>query len=225
MELLHEACQLNNAGAALLGSNKGSSAVHMLKKALVIMERLSRDEGSEDLIMMTTEEASAETEAIHQPFVEVPRMQDTFFVYNRALVLTDGNGISVDLAFSNATILFNLALAFHQRGWAFCEEAKLRRAIHLYDLVVRLVSHSDSSARHGTLAIVALNNQAHVHRELCEFQEACLILDEVFTVAEHVLPSQESPLSSSDAFGSALLDEIFLNATISSQMPSTAASA
>jgi hypothetical protein len=213
LELLHEACRFNNAGAAFLASNDGGSAVQMLKNALVIMERLSRDEDSEDLIMI-----QAPKEAIHYPFVEVPGMDDTFFVYNRALVLDSSPSNGVDLAFANAAILFNLALAFHQRGMTSCQAAKLRRAIPLYELAVRLVA--DVSSAQGALAIAALNNQAHIHRELCEFNEACLVLNQVCELAEHVPNS-----SSADAFGAELFDDIFLNVTMSSQIPSTAASA
>lgn len=213
LELLHEACRFNNAGAAFLASNDGGSAVQMLKKALVIMERLSREEESEDLIM-----TQAPKEAMHYPFVEVPGLEDTFFVFNRALVLDSSPSDGVDLAFANAAILFNLALAFHQRGRTFCQATKLQRAIHLYELAARLVA--DVSSTQGALAIAALNNQAHIHRELCEFKEACIVLEEVCVLAEHVPNS-----SSSDAFGAELFGEIFLNVTMSSQIPSTAASA
>jgi hypothetical protein len=150
--------------------------------------------------------------------VEVPGLEDTFFVFNRALVLDSSPFNGVGLAFANAAILFNLALTFHQRGRTFCEAVKLQRAMHLYELAASLIV--DVSSPQGALVIAALNNQAHIHRELCQFKEACDVLEEVCDLAEHVPNS-----SSSDAFGAELFGEIFLNVTISSQIPCTAASA
>ncbi|CAB9516447.1 expressed unknown protein [Seminavis robusta] len=219
MELIQHACSLNNAGAAYMASNNGGQGVKFLKKALIIMEGISREEES-DIIMAPSDGIA------HFPFVEIPGLEedeDTFYVYNRALVLDPPSDVSMtDLVFLNASILFNLALAFHQHGKVRCQEPMLRKAINLYDLAARLIE--DLSSSYGALVVAALNNQAHIHRELCNFQDASQLLQQVHFLSGQV-PEPPMEDSSSSAFTAALFDEIFLNITMAAQIPTTAASA
>lgn len=202
-----------------LASNDHGNGVKFLKKALVIMESICRDDGNDDVILVNPTQPST-----HQPFVEIPGMgHDTFFVFNRALVLKPAAKLllNTDLVFLNAVIIFNLALSFHQRGHVPGQESKLRKALQLYSVVVKLIEDIPTPT-HGAFLAVVMNNQTHIHRELCDFQMAYAVLEDIQMLTEYIPSTVDSATS---AFSVALFDEIYLNVTLWCRMPTTAAPA
>lgn len=213
-ELLQEACQLNNSGASFLASGNAGSAVKALKSALVIMESISRDDAREDPIKSHL--ASDATQAT----VEIPGLDDPFFIYNRALLLDTTSIQEMDLAFSNAVVLFNLSLTFHQRGKTCCQEAKLQHALRFYELSANLVSNSSSNCS-AALVMAALNNQAQICYNLCHYNVATHVLNQVRELAQEV----SAPQDTSSPFSQEVLDQIYLNVLTISHPPTTASSA
>jgi hypothetical protein len=208
---LREISRLNNDGARYLASNLAGEAVKALKGALMIMGKIANDD--DDMM-----EDSEDNEINDCPSLDVPGLDGSFFIYNRALFL-EVQPSGVDLTATNAVILFNLALAFHQRGLTCGHQAKLSKALHLYDLCTKLIG--DISSRLGPLALAALNNQAQIYYSICDYARTEEMLSNIRSVAEYVpMPSP----SGKSAFEERHFEEIYLNVAIT-QTPTTAASA
>lgn len=231
-EYLQEAYKLNNTGVACLFSKDAGSAVKAFKSALSIMEHISNDDASEDLIFPDADHVEG------CPWVEIPGLQDaTFFIYNRAILFGPSSSSyqDTDLVFSNAAILFNLALAFHHHGQLCCREPLLRRAAFMYGHVIKLVANLAHNANGNNssataLAVAAMNNQAQIlHSDLvCEYAHARVILEQVRALSDQVqlLVPDEDPAAqpTSALFDRRQFDEIYLNVAIV-QAPTAAPSA
>jgi len=222
LERLQHACTLNNAGASLLAANDPSKAVKALKNALVVMEGLSKEESSEDFVMSDATAAKYD----HCLSLKVPSLEDTFFIFNRAILL-DAASIDIDLAFSNAAILFNLALTFHMGGKARCQAPKLQRAVHLYGLSIKLLDAMPVCGASSALALAALNNQAQIQSDLFQFEASQECLEQVRELLQYI-PMPEPATAQDSTFLPLVtgedMDEIYLNVAISA-FPMTAPSA
>jgi tetratricopeptide (TPR) repeat protein len=209
-QLFKEACRLNNDGARFLAKQDARNAVKSLKSALLVMSRLLAQElPTEGLTSAVSPRCS---------FVDVPGLDDAFYVFHRAFLLDWSQSMGTDLCFSNAAIVFNLALAFHQSGKAGCREDQLRRAAHFYGLAISLVANPSSIP--GGLVFVALNNLAQIHYELLlEYDEALQLLDRAHELAGEIFDA-----SAEACFGIDPFDEILLNIKCI-QAPNTAPSA
>lgn len=221
LECLQEIARLNNEGARYLASNVANDGVKALKSALVIMGGIA---DTVDMMMDCESESQKSNDCC--PSLEVPGLEDVFFIYNRAVLLDPSE--TSDLSATNAIILFNLALAFHQRGLLCGQEAKLGKAVHLYDLCTKLVYDVSSSL--GPLILAALNNQAQIYYSMGDYAKVEEQLQVIRSVAEYVTMPRENTRSSSNtnvnkpAFEQRHFEEIYLNVAIT-QPPTTAASA
>lgn len=213
-KLFQEVCRLNNDGATFLAYNDAPSAGRALKASLLIMQQISRAESNGEQAM------EVDTESHGCPQLEVPALCDTFYVYNRALLLDPSHFKGADeshLRASNAVILFNMALAFHLQGKARCQEERLRRAACFYGLAATIVQNSSKLA--GGLVVAALNNQAQIYQELFEFEHSRRLLDHICELPEHILVEVADSF-----FEEGQLEDIYLNVSIV-QAPTTAPSA
>ena len=231
-EYLQEAYKLNNTGVACLFSNDAGAAVKAFKSALSIMERVSNDDASEDLILPDADHVDGCS------WVEIPGLEDAaFFIYNRAILFgpSSSSHQDMDLVFSNAAILFNLALAFHLHGQLCRREPLLRRAAFMYGHVIKLVAYLANNANSDrssatALAVTAMNNQAQIlHSDLvCEYARARMVLEQVRALSDQVqllLPDDPAAHHTSAAlFDRSQFDEIYLNVALA-QAPTAAPSA
>ena len=214
---------LNNNGVDYLFANDECAAIRTFKQALSIMEFISNDDSSEQLILPEA------NHAIGCPWVEIPALQDSaFFIYNRAILFEPPSSSSreVDLLFANAAIMFNLALTYHHYGQKCHQVPLLRRAGFMYGRVIQLVAYIAHSANNPTsitsaLAVVAMNNQAQIlHCDLvCEYSNCRALLERVRVLSERItslLPEgpQATSSVSAELFDKRQFDEIYLNVAL-----------
>jgi hypothetical protein len=207
LDLLHHIAHLNKVGVSHLASGCGGEALKAFKEALVIMRKATEHPDSEELFMSKVQTCSTQ---------DINGLDSSFYLYNNAFLFEATAGL--DIAFANAIVLFNLAIAFHQRGMSTGEEPKLRRALSLYDLSTQLIS--EVTPYSGALLMAALNNAAQIQFGLADYQGACETLAMLQSEATHLPLSECSP----DILGEEHLDQIFLNVALT-KPPTAAASA
>lgn len=205
---IQQIIDLNNAGVSQLASGDASTCVKALKSAIVTMRTIEETIGM-DVDMDPTKDSAC-------PTVKIANMEDPcFYIYNRALLLE----ASTDMPSVNITILFNMALTYHQRGLAKCELANLQKAVRLYELAIQLADAIGPKS--GFVAMAALNNQASIYFCMANYDAAREHLERISEAAAVLLSPEQSALSRADQNA---MEEIFLNVAIM-QPPTAAASA
>lgn len=202
LEHLQQIAQLNKVGVQCLASGNGGDAVKVFKNALAHMGYVTQHPSSDDLFQCKAQNCSSHP---------IGNMESSYYLYSSGFVFEAG--VEVDIAFCNAVILFNLALAFHQRGIQHGQEARLRKAVSFYDLSTQLIS--ELSASSGALLLAALNNSAQIQFELGQYDVACETLELLQGEAVNVPPGV---LEQED------VDQFFLNAALT-RPPTVAACA
>ena len=202
LEYLQQIAHLNKVGVSALASGDGSEALKAFKNALAVMGFVTQHPSSDALFQCKTQSFSAHP---------VRKMDRSFYLYNNAFVF-EAN-VEVDIAFCNAIILFNLALACHQRGVQTGNEARFRKALSFYDLSTQLIT--EMTPYSGALLLASLNNSAQIQFELADYHGACETLELLQGEAVHVPPGV---LEQED------VDQFFLNVALT-RPPTTAASA
>lgn len=218
MTMLQEAGRLTRVGAAHLSCRDGTKAMKAFKSAIVLVRDLSAE--AESSSQQPCHQQGSQQEQCYTA-MQIPGLEDSFYIYNHALLFEAASSSLADLQTVTAILLFNIALCCHQRGRekGGCDETKLRQAIHMYELSIGLMT--DSTPWSQALIMVALNNQAQIqYCELCEYDVARENLDAICTLS----PAFE-PDAPSRAFEQRHFEEIFLNVIFSELSPSVAPSA
>ena len=180
---LQEIARLNNFGVSYLAMGEGSQAVKAFKDALTIVSNFSEQKDDVSMCMFQKKQHCVSRSQA------VTGLDGTFFVYSNGLLIDASE--DMDIVFMNCIILFNLALAFHQRGMVYGQEAKLRKALTLYDLCMQLTS-GDSPCS-AALLLVSLNNSAQIHFELADYEYAAEALEVLYQESETVSLSDCPP--------------------------------
>jgi len=102
-----------------------------------------------------------------------------------------------------AVCLFNLALAFHQRG-RLADSRGLLRAQILYDMSMTMVSKLPCQAACANLVVAGTNNKAHVLFELSEITEAKATL-------QALLANLTNKNTSPPPFANAEIEKFYMN--------------
>lgn len=178
LSTLEEIARLNNAGVSYLAMGAGGQAVRAFKAALTIVSSISqRNHDASMTFFQNKQHCISRSQA-------VPGLNATFFVYSNGLLIDPSE--DTDIVFSNSLILFNLALAFHQRGMVYNQEDKLRKALSLYELCMQLMSESELSPCSVALLLIALNNSAQILFELADYENAAVALEMLYQESVHV---------------------------------------
>jgi hypothetical protein len=174
MDSIDYACRLSNQGVHLLVSGKSSramkvfqSAVGLLKKAVHEAETISSAESDEKTSLPFCGSAST-----------VSGLQGLHcYVYDHGVMLPDNANEETEAMISLyiAIVLFNLGLASHCEGTARGRDGLLKRASVLYGLTVQLLTSctlAEDASTTTILTLLALNNQAHIHYDQCEYVQS-----------------------------------------------------
>lgn len=123
-------------------------------------------------------------------------LSDSGHVYNRPLMLqtniavTNLNDLeSLGLVVST-TVIFNLALAWHQRGVNTGNELSLSKAGKLYDLILAILKNNSTEEdhygkTHRVLKCLALNNRAHIHYQQGDYLNSRKCMRDVFVLLKY----------------------------------------
>jgi hypothetical protein len=114
-------------------------------------------------------------------------MREYGLVYNRPLLLPwelriSSPGELEAFGFTvSTTLLFNLALAWHDLGMKTGREVAYIKAGKLYDLVAVILDHSDIlDESHGVLKCMVLNNRAEIHHHLGDYEKSRTCVTDMF---------------------------------------------
>lgn len=141
---------------------------------------------------------------------QVHKLSDTsedgsFFVYSNPFifhpVVTDVPDYATNCA---AVCLFNLALAFHQRG-RLADSQALSRAQTLYDMSLTLVGQMPCQAACANLKMAGTNNKAHVLFEVSEALDAKITLQALLAILTACKASNPPP------FGEVEIEKFYMN--------------
>ena len=203
-----EAARLNKAGVAYLAANDGVKAFQFFMESLAILKQLlvAHEESAEAEDILMTEDGNV----MRCSSREVPVQGDSLYIYNQALIFEAPH--QGDFSFPNAIILFNMALAIHQRGKATGREALLRRALALYEYSMEVANNESIDG--GALVVAALNNQTEIYYGLGDYTHAQERLE------------WTNDLLRADHFGSIALEDRYLDEfclNIMTMKPPTAA--
>jgi hypothetical protein len=186
MNSIKYACSLNNQGVDLLVSGESSRAITVFQSAVGLLQKEVR--GTETTCRTEVDESCNDASL---PFCEstspVSGLQDLhFYVHDHGIMISDNvNGESdVMISLYIAIVLFNLALASHCEGIALGRAKLLKKASVLYSLVVKLLTcyTMPKDACTTILTLLALNNQAQIHYEQCEYAQSVGCMKYISTI-------------------------------------------
>jgi hypothetical protein len=177
MNSIKYACSLNNQGVDLLVSGESSRAIKVFQSALILLKEAFHDA---ETTSCTEMDVSCD-DATSLPFCDsastVSGLQGLHcYVYDHGIMISRNLNGDADetLSLYIAITVFNLALASHSEGMSLGQDKSLKKASVLYRLVVELLNRCAISEDASTaiLTVLALNNQAQIHYEHCEYVQS-----------------------------------------------------
>lgn len=212
--LIRDAALWNREGATLLLNGDLDSAIDRLRNALETIEHAGG--------LLPSAEVKSTFASRSFPFDTEPRLRSksisqmpslstrnddcedgSFFVYSSPFVFypiaEDTPEYATNCA---AVILFNLALAMHQRG-RLADSRALYRARSLYSMSLTLVGTMSFQAACANLNVAATNNMAHVHFEVADVGEGKDTLHNLM----NILGAGSGP----PPFGDAEIEKFYMN--------------
>jgi hypothetical protein len=202
---IKRASELNNHGINLLFSDHPQEAMNAFQGALAGIKEIVSDEGPH----LDSESSSMSMSPADSLIRESPKrlhalQNDQSFIYNRPLVIdntvdVDCGDLDATLALLSATILFNLALCCHNIGRSGQEKA-LKRASVLYRMSLQLLQNCEASDCTTIICLLALNNRAQIHYELCDYSQSVHCLKQISKIMHDDVHLHES-LNAADLEG------------------------
>jgi tetratricopeptide (TPR) repeat protein len=199
---IKQASELNSRGIQFLVEGHSQDAMNAFQSALAgIKEIVSDDNANFDsegsMSVSPTQRFISES-----PLIIESLQTDQSFVYNRALVIEEivsFDDLDSTLALLSAAILFNLALVCHQSGRSGQEKA-LKRASVLYRMSLQLLQNCEANECTTVICLLALNNRAQIHYELCDYSQSGHCLKQISKIMHDDLRLHES-LNAADLEG------------------------
>jgi hypothetical protein len=188
MSSIKYACSLNNQGVGLLVSGEYSRAMKVFQSALSLLKKAVHEAETQNTSCSDMDQSCDDASL---PYCEstsiVPGLQGLHcYVYDHGIMIP-GNVIEESetmLSLYIAVVLFNLALASHCEGTALGRDKLLKKAAVLYSLVVQLLKRSTmpDDASTTILTLLALNNQAQIHYDQCEYVQSVDCMKNISTI-------------------------------------------
>jgi hypothetical protein len=185
MNVLNEAIQLNNAGVKLHQQGQWASCLSTFQRAVdtlrVMSEQVSqwRQCHAPSISLIGTHQSSFCLETCRRRAGSLVPGQ--YFVYNRSLLLSivskvsDLDELSAIILTASVSMIFNMAIAWHEFGQLTCNETYLAKAGQLYDIVLSILDSNNSIPGDESFAVMnclVLNNRAQLHYEQCDYVQS-----------------------------------------------------
>jgi tetratricopeptide (TPR) repeat protein len=236
MDLVQRAAHLNMEGASYLEEDDEQRALISFNNALECMSHAAGHYYCSKLLQQVAAAASTPVETPADgsppstntiPLMAIPKPHESdesdqmefhadddsadenpqHFIYSQALVFNPEVARNpVDSLFYSAVIIFNTALAFHQRGKCMDPSAQLKAA-SLYDISLDLLKESATRFNCSNIIVGALNNKAHLYFKLGDFHKARSVLDQLLAV---MISIKGSPPAFSETDVQGILHNILL---------------
>jgi hypothetical protein len=226
MDTLRQMCALNNKGVKLVLSGDNKNGVVSFQNALAAMQQGAV--GIEQSSSSETTSSDASELRILLPdnaasLIDI--QQDSNFVYDLPFLLQIGNDDTLDdlrVSLYIATLLFNLALGFHKRGRQGQSKA-LQRAATFYQMSLQLLEEPllKQSPTASFLAMVALNNKANCHWDICDYNLSHSCAAELY----YLLSRKMTEMLRDELPPPGVLDSLLLNSSMIIENLPTAAQA
>lgn len=226
MDTIEQACILNNDGVHLMVLGDSKSCIALFQDALSILkDAVSHVQGfNNDEILGTCDtdqDTSLDLLKPSERVIVIDAQHESKYTYSSPFFLAKPATSEFDmedcLQLYCATVLFHLALAYHQDGKVGMESS-LKRASHLYSMSLRLLNDSSHLNASKILAVAALNNKAAVQFELCDYSHSRCCLRALTSLLNEVHPIIQ------DAFLPSVLEGFLLN-SITNESPIAARAA
>jgi len=222
---IRRACELSNMGSMMLSSGQTSKSLDAYQRALLSVKKAALAFEASGSFPVATTESTRRIDAVH-PFPECEGYVSQIaegenFLFDRPFLLELADDDIIDdatISLYSAAILFNFALAYHHQG----QESHLIKATRLYEMCLQLIWQQESLdgvLGASTLAVVALNNKAHCHYELCDYEQSQDLMGEMTSILE------ASGMQLEEMLNPQVLADLGLNSLMLLNQPPTAAKA
>jgi tetratricopeptide (TPR) repeat protein len=198
-DMFPKAVRLNNDGVQALVDHNEAIAVECFTKSIKTLkgelcrtapcheesspfEKDVKEDASLFLAEKVVNSESSDDGANLHLTVALPDLQqgEQTFIFNKALTLSERSGCegtpSVDdLKVSTATVVYNLALAYHRRGMNTGRAELLIKADKLYSMGLKLLSedHQFTSRISIITKLASINNLTQLRFDAGDFDKAC----------------------------------------------------
>ena len=176
---------LNQEGAALLAAGDLDTAITIFSHAIELLTQSRGFEAAPEIALAFWSKSlpfDAQTPSVSRRcshsqqardlLVDSSKDDGSYFVYSNPLVFHSDIAMAADSAVNCASVvLFNMALAWHQRGRLADSRALLRARI-LYDMSLQMVAKMSSNYNCANVTVAAINNKAHIHFECSDVGNA-----------------------------------------------------
>ena len=208
------------------GHSDRSEAIRTLRTALVSMQSLLRGVPQNYLLFSSVNaEGEGDCQQFAMDLVEIPDLYDetNYYIHKHALLLSEDATRSWQehdaLAFSCATVLFNIALVFHQEGRRSANRRTLRKALNIYEKALDIVVCEQEivcSKTFAFLVLATMNNISCIYRHIGMIQNAVNTHERLVLFAAHVRQAGTSwPLEVSE-----IIQKFIHNRSIDTRAPS-----
>jgi hypothetical protein len=207
MERLRQVCELNNKGVQLVMSGDNENAIVSFQNAVSLMKHaaVETDQSPKETNRAIQSGEVSDFLSIVHPANDTHQragiQQESGFVCDFPFLLQVGDDDIVDdlrVSLYSATLLFNLALGFHEQDRQG-KGKEIQKALKLYHMTLQLLEEPlmYKSAAASVLAMVALNNKASCHVELCDYipsqdcaAELAYMMDQDMRILHGTLPPE-----------------------------------
>jgi hypothetical protein len=185
MNLLNEAIALNNMGVKLHQQGQWTSCLSTFQRAVdtlrVVSEQVSewRRCHAPSSSLHGTQASSFCLEACcRRPGSLVPGQH---FVYNRSMLLStvakvsDVDELSAIILTASVSMIFNMAIAWHEFSQFTCSERYVAKTGQLYDIVLSILDTTNGipdDESFTVLKCLGLNNRAQLYYEQCDYVQS-----------------------------------------------------
>lgn len=214
--LIRRAAYLNREGATALVLGDLPSAVNLLSQALQVIVEAGGFDSSPSIMSDYMAQSfpferqapcSLPSQLRHKQVHKLSESSESgfFFVYSNPFIFHPITVEVPDYATNCAAVcLFNLGLAYHQRG-RLADSAAVSRAHTLYNMSLALVAQMPCQAACMNLKVAGTNNLAHVLFEVCESAEAKTTLQALLAILSANKTTSPPP------FGDVEIEKFYMN--------------
>jgi hypothetical protein len=190
MNLLNEAITLNNTGVKLHQQVQWASCLSTFQRAIdtlrVVSEQVSewrRCHAPSSSLHGTQESSFCLESCRRRPGSLVPGQH---YVYNRSMLLStvtkvsDVDELSAIILTASVSMIFNMAIAWHEFSQFTCSERYLAKAGQLYDCMLSILDTTNGildDESFTVLKCLGLNNRAQMYYEQCDYVQSARCVD------------------------------------------------
>lgn len=197
---IQSVARLNREGASYLVAGELDTALGIFLHALETLTHTDGFHAAPDIALAFWEKSFPFDRTAAQPNAQTASLlantnkdDGSYFVYSNPLVFHPDIAFATDCTINcSAVVLFNMALAFHQKG-RLADSRALLRGRKLYDMSLQMVAKMSCQMACSNIRVAAINNKAHIHFECSDVRDAKTTLHNLLVIlsSKHTKPPFE----------------------------------